>query len=583
MTRALTVLVLMGAALDAAPSASRLRVAVVQMALGPSIEANRGRIVGWIAKAAARGARVVVFPEGALSARSEAPESGVPTAVEAIRAAARQGDIYVLFGAWTWSERHKRNVNWMKVIAPDGAELLHYDKLWEIHDAPAPAIFHLDGVPASAIICADRWLRALEDLPAQRGARISFELSNNFDAEWVPELEWYWYVPRALRNNIWVVFANTGNRTPGKPEPGVVQGPRHGHSAIVAPDGSLAAAERGDVETMLLADLDVASATRAEALARGAHPVLGAFWQAGIDLVSSRAVPPAPLVQKESAAGRITVAAAQIAESADSGRNATAMVEAIGKAARGGADLIAFPELALTGGKLADAGGAIGRIREAARTNRITVVFGAPWSGMREWRNSAFVIGPDGSVLTRYDQFTAQKPFSAGTNPAAMWFSVKGIPAVVTIGREALWNEIAELAAVGGARLHVNIAREPVDSAQAALRRRQIGATLGSFSTLTIMSNAGGYSAIWDDLRGREEARAVVRGLPRPDPGPVKIYSAFSANLAAEAGAGPEIISLTRQVTGRNPHHPQRTANFHPAMGPWYEFGARLLTGLPAK
>ena len=366
MMRALALLVLAVAQLAAAP-APRLRVAVVQMVLGPSLEVNRDRIVNWIPKAAAKGARVVVFPEGALSVRSSAPEGDVPAAVQAIRDAARANKVYVLFGGWTWSQRHKRATNWMKAIGPDGAELLHYDKLWDVHDASTPAVFLLDGVPASAIICADRWLRGVEDLPVQQGARIIFELSNNFASEWVPDLQWYWYVPRALRNTVYVVFANTANRTPGKPEPGVDQRPRHGHSAIIAPDGTLAGAARDDLETLVVADLDIARATRAEALARGSHPVLGKFWQAGLDPREG-----GPLVQKDSATADITVAAAQIPQSPDAGRNVAAMVEKIGEAARRKADLVAFPELAVTGGKPGDVGDALERM--TARPRRLTAL-----------------------------------------------------------------------------------------------------------------------------------------------------------------------------------------------------------------
>jgi predicted amidohydrolase len=579
MRRALTLVLIACAVRGAMPPASRLRVAVVQMALGPSLESNRDRIVSWTAQAAARGARVAVFPEGALSARSETPQGDVPAAVGRVRAAARAGNLYVLFGGWTWSERHKRNVNWMKVIAPDGREVLHYDKLWEIHDAPTPALFFLDGVPASVILCADRWLRAVEDLPVQRGALISFELSNNFDVEWVPELEWYWYVPRALRNSVWVVFANTGNPSPGEADPGLGIGRRHGHSAIIAPDGSLLVAERSDTETMLVADLDISRATRAEALARGRHPVLGRFWRAGLEILSGQVVSTPPLAQKDSATTDLSVAAAQIPESVDVARNAAAMIEKIAEAARRGADLVAFPELVLTGGRLAPAEGGLQPVCQAAKAYRIAVVFGAPWRDGDAWRNSAFVVGPEGTILTRYDQLAARTPFAPGTKPAAMWFQVKGVPAVVTIGREALWNEIAELAAVAGARLHVNISREPIPGPADVLRRRQIGAALGSFGTLTIMANAGGHSAIWDDLRGGEEARAVVRGLPPPDAWQARIFSPFSANLVVEAGAEPQLILAKRRIPGKNAYHPQRTANYHPAMRSWYELGASLLSG----
>lgn len=160
-----------------------------------------------------------------------------------------------------------------------------------------------------------------------------------------------------------------------------------------------------------------------------------------------------------------------------------------------------------------------------------------------------------------------------------MWFELKGVPGVVTIGRDGLWNEIAELAAVAGARLHVHLSRERVSGQEGVMRRRQIVATLASFSTLTVAANAGGASAIWDDLSTREETRAFLRGQPIPNYGKVKVLSLFSANLVEEAGDGQSLVVAGRRVPGVNPHYPQRTANFHPAAGPWYLLGGRLLAG----
>ena len=51
------------AAAETHTAPNRLKVAVVQMALGRSIAENRDRIVAGIANAAARGVRVVVLPE----------------------------------------------------------------------------------------------------------------------------------------------------------------------------------------------------------------------------------------------------------------------------------------------------------------------------------------------------------------------------------------------------------------------------------------------------------------------------------------------------------------------------------------
>jgi deaminated glutathione amidase len=567
----------------AAAPPSNLRVAVVQMTLGASLETNRARIVNWISKAAEQGARVAVFPEGALSARGDAPEGDVPAAVRSIREAARKSNVYVLFGGWTWSERHRRAINWMKVIGPDGAELLHYDKLWDVRDGRTPGIFSLDGVPASAIICADRWLRAVEDLAIQRGAQISFELSNNFDSEWVPDLQWYWYVPRALRNSIYVVFANTSNRTPGTPEPGADPRPRHGHSAIIGPDGTVIQAADDDLERMLVTNLDISRANRSEALVRKENAALGAFWNSGLDLINGRSLTPPPLAQKDSATTDLTVAAAQIRPSQVIDENIAAMVEKIREAARQKVDLLAFPELALTGGDLEDGEDRMERISETAKANHVAVVFGMPRRRDARWYNSAVVLGPDGKVLTVYDQIVAQEPFSTGERISAMWFSVKGVPAVVTIGREALWNEIAELAAVAGARLHVNLSRESVPNPAAALRRRQIGAVLSSFMTLNVMANDGGYSAIWNDLTARQESSAVVRNVPQPQIGPVRVFSAFSANLVKEAEDRPALITAVAQVPGRNSFYPERTAKYHPSMDAWYVRGAEIITGVSAK
>ncbi len=128
-----------------------------------------------------------------------------------------------MFGGWDARLRRLgKNANWMRVVDPTGREIYRYDKLYDNHHAAMPRVFRLDGVPAGAIICADRWLRGVEELPIQQGAQISIELSNNFASEWVPALDWYWNVPRALRNNVWVIVANSAS---GRGKSG------HGHSA----------------------------------------------------------------------------------------------------------------------------------------------------------------------------------------------------------------------------------------------------------------------------------------------------------------------------------------------------------------
>src|SRR6185295_13320578 len=187
--------VLAGAAEPVAKPA-RLSVGIVQLSLAQTIGDNRDHIVAWIPKAAARGARVVVFPEGALRGTDGDKPELVQEAVGAIRKAARDQKVYVLFGGASYSPKAKKDVYWMYAIDPDGRDLFYYDKLYDKHDAKMPGVFPIDGIPCTAFLCADRWLRGVAEIPIQQGAQISFELSCNFASEWVAPYEWFWYVPR---------------------------------------------------------------------------------------------------------------------------------------------------------------------------------------------------------------------------------------------------------------------------------------------------------------------------------------------------------------------------------------------------
>ncbi len=545
---------------------SRLRIGVIQMALGRTIAENCDRIAAGISNAAARGARVAVFPEGALRGLDGDQPARVEKAVAEIGQAATRAQIYVLFGGSSYSARARRDVNWMRVIDPSGREVFRYEKLYDNHRAPMPGVFFLDGIPCNAMICADRWLRGVEEIPIQQGAQLSFELSCNFASEWVQPFGWYWYVPRALRNNVWVIFANTGNRVAGAPDdPSAPRELRHGHSVVIAPDGRVVAAANDDAETIVIADLEIGQATRATALARATHPVLRPFWETGLKIQSGQRVQTPALTPLTSVETNITLAVAQVAG------DLAAMEAMIQEGGAQGADLIAFPALAI-------AETALERLQAAACASRVTLVAGMEHRVAGRRRSSAFVIGPDGSLLTRYDQLWAASPFEAGRNPGAMWFRVKGVPAVVTIGQDALWTELAELAAVAGAQIHVHLDHDAVDNPEAALRRLQVASNLASFRTFTAVANVVG-SAIWDDLRDADERRAEVRGLARPDTEPVEVYSPFSANLVLRAGANPGLILATRRVRSINSYHPTRTSNMNPQMDPWYRLGASIISG----
>ena len=187
--RFVAILLLGATTLFAAP---KLKIAIVQMAFAPTLEGNRDKIVAGIGDAKRRGARVAVFPEGALNARAGDSASAVDAALAAIRSTAKQQGIYVVLGGVNHSAALKKMVNWMRVIGPDGGDVFHYDKLFNNPRGKMPGVFEIDGVPCSGMICADRWLRGVEEIPVQQGARVTFELSNNYACEWVEPFGWYW-------------------------------------------------------------------------------------------------------------------------------------------------------------------------------------------------------------------------------------------------------------------------------------------------------------------------------------------------------------------------------------------------------
>jgi hypothetical protein len=163
-----------------------------------------------------------------------------------------------------------------------------------------------------------------------------------------------------------------------------------------------------------------------------------------------------------------------------------------------------------------------------------------------------------------------------------MWFRVKGVPAVVTIGREGLWSEIAELTALAGAHLLVHIANDMTTGRDASLRRLQIWANLASWGTFTATVNAaspaGGGSAIWEDLRRSNES-ALAKDARTPDGyEKMAIYSPFSANCLVRAGEGEQILTAAERMNRKTEH---RSISKNLQMAAWYATGAKLFAPLP--
>jgi predicted amidohydrolase len=569
-----------------------ITVAVVQQAREPELQANRDKIVRFIGQAKARRCRLVIFPEDALGSPAGTSNEDLEQAVDVIRDAARSNDVYAIFCSsfaipgFAPDRRGHR----LRVIGPDGRLLLRFNKL--ICNLPpsdprrAPGVFYADGIPCCAMICADRWLRGFEELPVTLGARILIDCSANARQEWIPEFAWYLPVTRALRNNVFSIFCNMGEHPQGLDEP------RHGHSAIIHPEGTFAAAADDAGDQMLVATLDLSKAHGAEARRRHNHPVFKPYWDLGRRILqgeSARVSRPEPYVSPQV---EITMAAAQMACSRDVPANLERMARLTGEAAARRADVVAFPELAVTGARADDITSvdatvlreALTRIQAQAQQHRITVVFGMPHIEGTTRKNSAFVVGPDGTVLTRYDQMVVDRRdlFEEGADPKAMWFKVKGVPAIVTIGSDARWNEMAELAAVRGAQLLFNLSYDEDVSEAAALRRTQFWVQLASFCTFSATVNAAdpqgiarpsvpanGGSCLWEDFNGHRK---------KPT-GSVEVFSQYSACRVLSAGRQEKIIYARRTIPKLNSFFARLVSGRYPHLEPWYYRGARIIGG----
>jgi predicted amidohydrolase len=266
------------------------------------------------------------------------------------------------------------------------------------------------------------------------------------------------------------------------------------------------------------------------------------------------------------------------------------MARLIGAASSNHADVVVFPELAVTGAVAGDITGAdaavlhnaLVKIQSQAQKNSITVVFGMPhFEGSKRW-NSAFAVGPDGSLLTRYDQMVVDRQdlFEQGSDAGSMWFKVKGVPAIVTVGSDARWNEIGELAAVRGAQLLFNLCYDGNLSDVATLQRTQFWAQLASFCTFSATVNAAdphglarpsvpanGGSALWEDFDGHRKKPA----------GNVEVFSQYSACRVTSAGSHEEVIYAERTMPKQNAYFARLIARRYPHLEPWYHLGARII------
>lgn len=262
-----------------------LRVAAAQMKFAGSIAANLAKIETAIARAARRKADVLLFPECATTSYAFAFDTLRPAQVVEILAhigaLAAKHQINVLVGTAVFAGRKLHNG--LVVFNRTGhvthcyakCQLTESDRQF-FHPGDGIALFDIEGVRATAIICHERRYPELVRLAAMAGARILFHPNAGMDTLAVSRRKRGGrdgIVVRAFENAIYYVFANSvGSQGGGAWSAG--------DSKIVAPDGTILRLADNRNEALVVADLDLAKATGKYALDSLDHPrFLAPTWR----------------------------------------------------------------------------------------------------------------------------------------------------------------------------------------------------------------------------------------------------------------------------------------------------------------
>lgn len=275
-----------------------LQISCVQMHWGRTLEWNLERTLHYIAQAAREGSRVVVFPEANLTSyyfpyltqlRPETVAQMLKRACEVTR----QAGIWSIVG--TIRKTRDRYLNLAHVIAPSGEIAYEYAK---VHMAGRDekrfcrggnklALFEIDGILCTLVICRDGRHPELYRIPAMAGAQILFQPSCSSDE--IEAVAWKRVSGRAQQpagpnSRMFHCVANTIGESPDGKQTS------SGMSFIREPSG-LPLAEAGFYrEEMITGVLDLDRADRAYAIdSMNAPPFLRPFWKQMIRSVRARA------------------------------------------------------------------------------------------------------------------------------------------------------------------------------------------------------------------------------------------------------------------------------------------------------
>jgi len=285
-------------------TSATLAVACVQLHWARTVDRNVEACVAHIRSAAADGCRVVLFPEANLTGYyfpylTTLSRREVQGALDAACAAAAQAGVWAIVG--TIRNTKDRYLNLAHVIDPSGEIAYEYAKVmmagrdeqrW-CRGGDKLALFEIDWIPCTLVICRDGRHPELYRIPAMAGAKVLFHpscSSDEIDAVCWKRTSGRAQLPAGPTTSIFHCVANTVGQDPeGKQT-------SSGASFIRDPRG-LPLAEAGWYqEERIAAVLDLSLADRKYALDSLQYPpFLRPFWQQAVEEARARAALPIDL------------------------------------------------------------------------------------------------------------------------------------------------------------------------------------------------------------------------------------------------------------------------------------------------
>jgi predicted amidohydrolase len=271
----------------------------------------------------------------------------------------------------------------------------------------------------------------------------------------------------------------------------------------------------------------------------------------------------------------------------------------IAGAAEQKADIVIFPELAVTGNRAEDIRSAgpealdraMSEIKRQARLHRMYVIVGTPIIADDARYNGAVVVGDDGIVKTRYAQLAVGRRdlFQTGQRAKSLWFRLKGVPSIVTVGNDANWVEIGDLAANRGMYMHFHISYESDASPEKAVLRKQRNLLALCYAGYGATVNAADPSGLKRPSGPADGISMIVSrqgGHNQPAPTDIEYYLPYQTSVVESAGESPTMIVATRKTRNTNNmdlrrfwRNRNRRQGGRPARYDWISYGAALIGG----